>query len=984
MTLNNLNKKKITNNILISAVIIVIILASLMLFMRANMNRIIKQNESYISDATVLSAEHVNDRFRSRINNIKMVATLYCASMDSPEVDTDRIFAMCPENYFDYIRFIPADGMFTTSTGQVVDLSNRQSYINGMQGTSGVCMAADEWLTHGTMLSFYTPMYYNNELIGVLCGLYDSTGMESIIANKFFGVVTPVYLCSGDGTVIIASGDDNPPANILEAARGSDKLFGKTQDDFFDAFAKHESHSFSYKNGSATENAYVATLNYNDWVLVQSFPAQITSGMLRRANSAGLVLCGSIILAFLVYIVFLLIMSRRTEINLTKENKQISNIVESVTAVFSRFAVVDLVNDQYYYVAKSDGMPPEGKYTELIEYVSQFYIPEDGYVTMSEVVTAEHIQNTLTEEYAYLQYEYHINRGVDKWENLSLICLKREDGKPTSILYAVQDITERKLKEFESRTALQEAFDAAESANNAKSEFLSRMSHDIRTPMNAVMGMTAVAAMHLDDREQLVDCLNKITASSRHLLALINDVLDMSKIESGKVTLSEEPFNLSEMIESTFTIVQPQFKAKNQLISIKTSNVVHEDLIGDTLRLRQIFVNILGNSAKFTPEDGHISLDICEQASKIPGKACFEFIFTDTGIGMEQSFIDEIFEPFSRSKNPNSQKIEGTGLGMAIVKNIVTMMNGDIKVESKLGEGSKFTVRVFLTIQEVAEADTSSLGALKVLVADDDKDAAESAREILNDIGVDATSVYNGADAVDAIVRQHELGEDYSAVILDWKMPAMDGVQATSEIRKRVGNDIPIVILSAYDWTDIEQEARDIGVNAFVAKPLFRSRLVYVLRSLVDHSERSTSADVSLLNEHKFSGKRILLVDDIELNREIATKLLAANDIQVECAFDGQMAVDTLMEKPANYYDLVFMDIQMPRMNGYDATKLIRASEREDLKTIPIVAMSADAFSSDVFKAKESGMNDHISKPIEIPKLMETLKTWLGPAKKQK
>ena len=273
-----------------------------------------------------------------------------------------------------------------------------------------------------------------------------------------------VYLCTGDGTVIIATGDDTPPENILDAARDSDQIFDQAQDALFDAFANHESQSFRYVNDSVTENAYIAALDYNDWVLVQSFPAGVTANMLRRANNAGIVLCGSSILAFLIYIVFLLIVKKRNEISLTNENQKISNIVESVTAVFSRFAVVDLKNDHYYYVAKTDGMPPEGRYTDLIQYVSQFYILEKDYVPMAEVITPEHIQKSMTEDMAYLQYEYHINRGVDKWENLSLICQERENDKPISILYAVQDITERKNKEFESRIALQDAFDAAKAA----------------------------------------------------------------------------------------------------------------------------------------------------------------------------------------------------------------------------------------------------------------------------------------------------------------------------------------------------------------------------------------------------------------------------------------------------------------------------------------------------------------------------------------
>lgn len=972
-----INNKTVARNIVSYIIIIIAVIASLTLFMGINDRRITRQNESYIADATMLSVSHINGRLRSKLDNIQTIASLYSASMDSSDVDPMEIQELCPPDYFDYFEFISVDGQTMTTQGEAVNTPGGEAYINGLQEMSGMCTVTDPSKKNATLFSFYTPMYYRDKIVGVLCGLYDAEGMQTILSSQFFGVTARTYLCAGDGTVMVSAGDPTPPENILDAARESEHIFGNTQEEFFRAFENHESLAFHYKNGSHMESAYIAALDEHDWVLVQSFPAEITAGMRRRADKAGVILVCCIIAAFLGYIIYLLVIKRKKEIKLINANKESTNIIERVTAVFSRFAVVDIKKDHYYYVAKTDGMPPEGKYTELIDYVSQFYIDEEGSTPMVELVAPQHIQEHLTADLDYLQYEYHINRGTDKWENLSLICLKRENGKPTSFLYAVQDITERKQKEIESRIALENAFDAAKAANNAKSEFLSRMSHDIRTPMNAVMGMTTVAAMHLDDKERLTDCLNKITTSSRHLLALINDVLDMSKIESGKVTLSEEPFNLSEMTEGIFTIMQPQIKAKNQKISIRTANITHEDVIGDTLRLRQVFVNIMGNAVKFTPVDGSVSLDIREVDSRIPGKACYEFMFTDTGIGMEQSFIDEIFEPFSRSKNPNSQKIEGTGLGMSIAKNIVNMMDGDIKVTSTLGEGSTFTVRLHLTIQDLDEADDRSLKNLKILIADDDQCAAENTRDILNGIGMDATSVYSGKDAIAQVISHHEQKDDFAAVIMDWKMPNMDGVEATTKIREKVGDTVPVIILSAYDWADIEQEARDIGVNAFISKPLFRSRLTYVLKSIITPPEQTEKSESDNLNENKFSGKRILLVEDIDLNREIATELLTMNGIEVEQAFDGQIAVDMLSEKPADYYDLVFMDIQMPNLNGYEATKAIRALDREDLKEIPIVAMSADAFSDDVYKAKESGMNDHISKPIDLAKLMEALEKWL-------
>lgn len=970
--------KKLSANILASVIIIVLIVLSLLWFMNANFKRIKLQTQGYVSDAATLSAERINHRFENAIDSIHTISSFTSKMIDSPVIDTDLIMELSNDQKFDYIEYISADGILTLASGETIDASDSEAYINGMKGESGLTAIFDRELSAERLFSFYTPLYYDNEIIGVLCGLYDNYNMEDIISSKFFGVTARSYLCSSDGTVIFSAGIEKPPKNILEAVSNSDRIIGKSEKVFFEVFEKHESQSFEYVRGNVENTAYIAPVDYNDWLLIQVFPPDVTSRMRSEADRAGVILVGCIIFAFLAYITFLLIMKRRRVRDLIDEKNQVSQIVESVTALFTRFAVVDLKNDTYYYVAKTDGVPPEGKYTDLINYMSQFYINEEGSVPMKEVVAREHIQEHLTKDVEYLQYQYHINRNEERWENVSLICLKRDvKGKPVSILYAVQNITELKQKEFESRMALENAFDTAKAANRAKSEFLSRMSHDIRTPMNAVMGMTAVASMHLDDKERVADCLEKISTSSRHLLALINDVLDMSKIESGKVTLSEEPFNLAEMTESILSIMHPQIKAKNQKISMSTSNIVHEDVIGDTLRLRQVFVNIMGNAVKFTPVEGSISLDIREVDSRIPGKACYEFVFTDTGIGMEQSYIDKIFEPFSRADSPDSKKIEGTGLGMPIAKNIVSMMDGDIKVESKIGEGSRFTVRLHLTIQNISETDAHCLDNLRILVADDDKNAADNTCDVLSSLGMRAQSVYGGEQAVEAVLKEHEKNDGFAAVILDWQMPDKNGIEATAEIRKKVGDTVPIIILSAYDWTDIEQDARQTGVNAFIAKPLFKSRLVYVLKSLIAPEKQEKAADKVAFTEKTYEGMRILLVEDNEINREIASVLLKMKGFEVEMAFDGKIAVDMITEKPENYYDLVFMDIQMPNMNGYESTKAIRASGREDLKKIPIIAMSADAFSDDVFRAKESGMNDHLSKPVEIPKLSEMLEKWL-------
>lgn len=356
------------------------------------------------------------------------------------------------------------------------------------------------------------------------------------------------------------------------------------------------------------------------------------------------------------------------------------------------------------------------------------------------------------------------------------------------------------------------------------------MSHDIRTPMNAIIGMTAIAAMHIDEKERVLDALHKITISSKHLLGLINEVLDMSRIESGKVTLIEEFFNLSDTIEEVLAIFHSQMEEKNLDLSVNIVKMDHEDVAGDEQRLQQIFINIMGNAIKFTPPNGKITINLKEIPSSIEGRGCYEFTFEDTGIGMEQDYIETIFEPFSRASNSASGKIEGTGLGLTIAANIARMMGGDIKVESVLGKGSKFTVIVYLKINKLTSIDMNNFAALSVLVVDDEKFACESACETLKSLGINTEYVLDGDSAVKRVVEAKREGKDFSLVILDWKMPGKDGVETARDIRRAVGDDIPIIILSAYDWSYIEKDATEAGVNAFIEKPLFKSRLTQVLK----------------------------------------------------------------------------------------------------------------------------------------------------------
>ena len=541
-----------------------------------------------------------------------------------------------------------------------------------------------------------------------------------------------------------------------------------------------------------------------------------------------------------------------------------------------------------------------------------------------------------------------------------------------------RNVDELIKRERQQEMALQAAYDAAEAANRAKTDFLSNMSHDIRTPMNGIIGMTAIAAAHIDDKERVQDCLKKITQASKHLLSLINEVLDMSKIESGKVELIEEEFNLSDLVDNLLTMTSAQIEEHHHKLSVNISGVTHEAVIGDSLRIQKVFTNLMGNAVKFTPDGGKIRLSISEKPSNQAKVGCYEFVFEDNGMGMSEEFLDKIFEPFARAADDRVNKIQGTGLGMPISRNIVRMMGGDIKVESKLGIGSRFTVTMYLKLQDTVEVRYDKFVDLDVLVADDDVLSLESCCDILNDFGMHAEGVTTGQEAVDYVVRHQEENRDYFACIIDWKMPDMDGIEITRAIRRAVGNDVPIIIISAYDWFDIEQEARAAGANAFISKPLFRSRLAKTFNALVEDEEsREQEVPYAELENMDLSGCRALLVEDNELNAEIAEELLKMTGLSVEHAVNGTEAVDKLSGCEDGYYDVIFMDIQMPGMNGYDATRAIRAMRRNYCRQVPIIAMTANAFAEDVQAAKTVGMNEHIAKPLDMKILAATLEKWM-------
>ncbi len=526
-------------------------------------------------------------------------------------------------------------------------------------------------------------------------------------------------------------------------------------------------------------------------------------------------------------------------------------------------------------------------------------------------------------------------------------------------------------------TELKKAREAAEHANLAKSEFLSNMSHDIRTPMNAIVGMTEIAQKNCDKPEQVKDCLRKISMSSKHLLGLINDVLDMSKIESGRLSLNKELISLREIMENITNIVQPQIKSRKQLFEISIHDIQTEQVYCDGLRLNQVLINLLSNAIKFTPEKGRIEVNLSQEDSPKGSKyiRC-HFIVKDNGIGMSFEFQKKIFNSFEREDSRRVHKTEGTGLGMTITKYIVDAMDGTISVKSEPDKGSEFHVAIDM---ERFEGDDSalSLSGIHALIVDDDEQLCLSTASALQDINIESDWVTDGQTAVKMAEERHQNSSDYDVILLDWKMYGMCGIETAKELRKTIGENIPIIMISSCDWSDIEEDAKNAGVNGFIAKPLFKSTLYYGLLNYIGSNENSDNAgQASDPNSTDNSGRRLLLAEDNDLNWEIASELLSMYGFELTWAENGQICVDKFIESEPHYYDAVLMDLRMPVMNGFEATDAIRKSGRID-SDIPIIAMTADAFDEDKKKCLEYGMNAHVSKPLNIRELIGLLQKYM-------
>ena len=734
------------------------------------------------------------------------------------------------------------------------------------------------------------------------------------------------------------------------------------------AFVQNSSGNLKVKLGDTRYYMVYEGTAVQNWTMVGLVPVSIVNASLDKLWFYTLQIVAGIVAGLAVLVILLIL--RRSHVTLRRKNTEImyrDELFQKLSMnVDDVFLMLDAKTFKVDYVSPNIerllGIPWKEVRQDVLV-LDKLYpkgSPEHGKNLLEGLLSGQ--QREWDHEYEHLETKER------RW--FHIIAMGSEVEDRTKYILVMSDRTaDRQVNQ-----ALSDAVAAAETANRAKSTFLSNMSHDIRTPMNAIIGFTTLALSNIDDTERVKDYLGKTLASSNHLLSLINDVLDMSRIESGKIHLEEVEVNLSDVLHDLKTIVSGQIYAKQLELYMDAMDVTDEDVYCDKTRLNQILLNLLSNAIKFTPAGGTVSVRVQQLAGKVRGCGQYEFRIKDNGIGMSPEFAQRIFEPFERERTSTVSKIQGTGLGMAITKNIVDMMGGTIEVQTAQGKGTEFIVCVPMraqTEQRPVEKITE-LEGLKALVVDDDFNTCDSVTKMLVKVGMRAEWTLSGKEAVLRARQSIEMSDAYHAYIIDWRLPDMNGIEVTRRIRS-LNDDTPIIILTAYDWSDIEVEAKAAGVTAFCSKPMFMSDLRETLMSAL--GQKQTDAAQGLLPDKNadFKGKQILLVEDNELNREIAQEILREYGFRVDTAENGAVAVEKVSTAAPGSYDLVLMDVQMPIMDGYTATRQIRALDDPARAKLPILAMTANAFDEDRRNALESGMNGFLSKPIVIGDLVQEL-----------
>ena len=932
---------------------------------------IYQESTSHLEEVLHKSNNMLNQMVRKNLTYLHLYNRFLESTSDEAEIQA-YIEKAQQDTGFASFYFLSYDGNYTTVTGET--------------GYLGLQTNLDEMLADGDDIVMNTALPGKPQLLVFVCpetqGSYRGFAYDAIAISYYNDAVLRLldnsafqgnasnYVIYSDGRVVIDNSVNRKKTiyNFIAMLRDHSDLTEEQILDLSNAFAQGRSGNMKVKLGDTSYYLVYEGTAVQSWTMVGLVPVSIVNASLDKLWSYTIQIVVGIASGLAVLVILLIV--RRNRATVRRKNTEIlyrDELFRKLSLnVDDVFLMLDAKTSKTDYVSPNVGRLlgiPWKKVRQDVHALAELRPQNDPDRDKNFL---EGLSRGEQREWdaAYLHQETRELR----W--FHIIAMGSEVEGRTKYILVMSDRTADK----QINQALSDAVAAAETANRAKSTFLSNMSHDIRTPMNAIIGFTTLALSNIDDKERVKDYLAKTLASSNHLLSLINDVLDMSRIESGKIHLEEVEVNLSDVLHDLKTIVSGQIYAKQLELYMDATDVTDEDVYCDKTRLNQILLNLLSNAIKFTPAGGTVSLRVRQLAGKVHGCGQYEFRIKDNGIGMSEEFAQKIFEPFERERTSTVSRIQGTGLGMAITKNIVDMMGGTIEVQTAQGKGSEFIICLPLRTQDEHRPveKITELEGLKALVVDDDFNTCDSVTKMLVKVGMRAEWTLSGKEAVLRARQSIEMSDVYHAYIIDWRLPDMNGIEVTRQIRS-LHDDTPIIILTAYDWSDIEVEAKAAGVTAFCSKPMFMSDLRETLMSAL--GQKLTDASQELLPEEDadFKDRHILLVEDNELNREIAQEILREYGFRVDTAENGAVAVEKVRTAAPGSYDLVLMDVQMPVMDGYTATRQIRALEDPALAGIPILAMTANAFDEDRRNAMESGMNGFLSKPIVIGDLVQEL-----------
>ena len=932
---------------------------------------IYQESTSHLEEVLHKSNNMLKEMVRKNLTYLHLYNGFLASTSDEAEIQA-YIEAAQQDTGFVGFYFLSYDGNYMTVTGETGYLGLQANLDEKLSKGEDIVMNA-ALPGKPQMLVFASPKTqgsYRGFAYDAIAIAYYNDAVLKLLDNSAFQGNASNYVIYPDGRVVIDNSVNRKETvyNFIAMLRDYSDLSEGQILALSDAFAQGSSGNLRVKLGDTSYYLVYEGTAVQSWTMLGLVPVRIVNASLDKLWFRTAQIVAGITVGMAVLVILLIV--RRSHTTLRRKNTEISYRDEL-------FKKLSLNVDDVFLMLDAE--------TAKVDYVSPnierlLGIPWKEVRQDARVLAALHPKDSPDRDKNYLEGllsgqqrewddEYvHLETGERRW--FHIVAMGSEvEGRTKHILVMSDRTADKQVNQ-----ALSDAVAAAETANRAKSTFLSNMSHDIRTPMNAIIGFTTLAISNIDDKNRVKDYLSKTLASSNHLLSLINDVLDMSRIESGKLHLEEVEVNLSDVLHDLKTIVSGQIYAKQLEFYMDAMDVTDEDVYCDKTRLNQILLNLLSNAIKFTPAGGTVSVRVRQLAGQVRGCGQYEFRIKDNGIGMSPEFAKKIFEPFERERTSTVSRIQGTGLGMAITKNIVDMMGGTIEVQTAQGKGSEFIIHVPLRVQAEHRPveKITELEGLKALVVDDDFNTCDSVTKMLVKVGMRAEWTLSGKEAVLRARQSIEMSDVYHAYIIDWRLPDMNGIEVTRQIRS-LNDDTPIIILTAYDWSDIEVEAKAAGVTAFCSKPMFLSDLRETLMSAL--GQKLTDASQELLPEKNadFKDRHILLVEDNELNREIAQEILREYGFRVDTAENGEVAVEKVSTAAPGSYDLVLMDVQMPVMDGYTATRKIRALDDPARAKIPILAMTANAFDEDRCNALESGMNGFLSKPIVISDLVQEL-----------